>query len=58
MKIFFESAGRDLSNEMGKEYKVNIVLSKESPEVTNKKDEKIDRISDFFDGNINIINKK
>ena len=58
MKIFFESAGRDLSNEMGKEYKVNIVLSKESPEVINEKDEKIDNLSDFFDGNINIINKK
>lgn len=58
MKIFFESAGRDLSNEMGKEYKVNIVLNKESPEVINEKDEKIDQLSDFFDGNINIINKK
>lgn len=58
MKIFFESAGRDLSNEMGKEYKVNIVLSKENPEVTSEKDKKIDELSDFFDGNINIINKK
>lgn len=58
MKIFFESAGRDLSNEMGKEYKVNIVLSKENPEVTSEKDKKIDKLSDFFDGNINIIDKK
>lgn len=58
MKIFFESAGRDLSNEMGREYKVNIVLSKEKPEVTNEKDKIIDELSDFFDGNINIINKK
>ncbi|WP_311487476.1 DNA polymerase III subunit gamma/tau [uncultured Helcococcus sp.] len=58
MKIFFESAGRDLSNEMGKEYKVNIVLSKGTPEETVEKDKKIDELSDFFDGNINIINKK
>lgn len=59
MKVFFEKAQEDLEKKVGKNYRIICELYSDDLNKLNKEtDEKIDKLKDFFKGNLKIEDKK